>query len=221
MISILVVDDQAVVRTGLRTLLEAEPDLRVVAELDDGVGVVDAVREHAPDVVLMDVRMPRMDGIDATRALAAEGAAAKVCVLTTYGVDTYVFDALAAGAGGFLLKTDTPERIITTVRAVAAGEHALGADVTRALVDRYLAAPPASGEDQAAVQSLTSREREVLALVAEGLSNAEMADRLVVGEGTIKTHVARILMKLDLRDRTQAAIFAHRVGVTGRDVTGG
>jgi DNA-binding NarL/FixJ family response regulator len=216
MISILVVDDQAVVRTGLRTLLEAEPDLRVVAELDDGFGIVETVQQHAPDVVLMDVRMPRMNGIEATRALAEQGVAAKVCVLTTYGVDDYVFDALAAGAGGFLLKTDTPERIIATVRSVAAGENALGAEVTRALVERFVAAPSASGADREAVESLTAREREVLGLVAEGLSNAEIAGQLVVGEGTVKTHMARILMKLGLRDRTQAAIFAHRAGVAGR-----
>lgn len=209
-VRVLIVDDQAVVRTGLRTLLEAEPDLVVVGEAGDGADAVAQVHAHRPDVVLMDIRMPQMDGITATRALVKEGVPTQVCVLTTYGLDEYVFDALAAGASGFLLKTDSPERIVSTVRSIAAGEFALGAETTRDLVERLLRGgrPAADGADPAA--ALTPREREILLLIGEGLSNAEIARRLTVGEGTVKTHVARVLMKLGLRDRVQAAIFAHR-----------
>lgn len=213
MISVLLVDDQAVVRTGLTTLLEAEPDIDVVAEAGDGVAALPLIARFQPDVVLMDVRMPMMDGIETTKRLVASGASCRVCVLTTYGVDETVYDALAAGASGFLLKTDSPSRIVSTVRAVAAGEFSLGTDATAHLVDRYLrgARPPDGAADPLA--DLTIREREVFALVAEGLSNAEIAGRLFVGEGTIKTHVARILMKLGLRDRLQVVVFAHRSGL--------
>jgi DNA-binding NarL/FixJ family response regulator len=213
MIRILLVDDQAIVRTGLRTLLEVEPDLEVVGEAGEGRSAVRRVAELAPDVVLMDIRMPDMDGIEATRAIVRTGSSTRVCVLTTYNVDEYVFDALAAGASGFLLKTDTPERIVATVRAVAEGQFALGADATATLVARYLrgARPSTDGPDPLA--ALTPREREVFTLVARGLTNAEIAGLLFVGEGTVKTHVARILYKLGLRDRLQVVVFAHRNGL--------
>jgi DNA-binding NarL/FixJ family response regulator len=215
MIRILLVDDQAIVRTGLRTLLEVEPDLEVVGEAGEGRSAVRRVAELVPDVVLMDIRMPDMDGIEATTAIVSAGSPTRVCVLTTYNVDEYVFDALAAGASGFLLKTDTPERIVATVRAVAEGEFALGADATATLVARYLrgARPPTDGQDPLA--ALTPREREVFTLVARGLTNAEIAGLLFVGEGTVKTHVARILYKLGLRDRLQVVVFAHGSGLAG------
>jgi DNA-binding NarL/FixJ family response regulator len=213
MIRVLLADDQAVVRTGLTTMLSAEPDIEVVGEVDDGSAVARAVEELSPDLVLMDIRMPTMDGIEATAALVRSGSNVRVCVLTTYGLDEHVYDALAAGASGFLVKTDSPERIVSTIRAIASGEFALGTETTRVLVERYLTGSRPEREDPLA--SLTPREREVFALVADGLSNGEIADALVVGEGTVKTHVARILMKLGLRDRVQVVVFAHRHGLSG------
>lgn len=215
MIGLLLVDDQAIVRTGLRTLLEVESDLEVVGEAAEGRTAVRLAAELAPDVVLMDIRMPDMDGIEATEAIMRAGSPARVCVLTTYNVDEYVFDALAAGASGFLLKTDAPERIIATVRAVAEGEFALGPDATAILVARYVrgARPSTDGRDP--LGALTPREREVFTLVARGLTNAEISGRLFVGEGTVKTHVARILYKLGLRDRLQVVVFAHGKGLVG------
>lgn len=211
-VRVLVADDQSVVRAGLRTLLAAEPGIAVVGEVDDGASVPGAVAELDPDVVLMDVRMPRVDGIEATTRLVRSGARARVCVLTTYAVDDYVYGALAAGASGFLLKTDTPERIVATVRAVAVGEFALGTETTRHLVGRYLDAGPRTPAP-AALATLTAREREVFDLVATGLTNAEVAERLGVGEGTVKTHVAHVLMKLALRDRVQVVVYAHEHGL--------
>jgi len=164
----------------------------------------------------MDIRMPDMDGIAATQEILRTGSATRVCILTTYNVDEYVFDALAAGASGFLLKTDSPERMVTTIRAVAEGEFCLGAEATATLVARYVqgARPSSGGPDPLA--ALTPREREVFRLVARGMSNAEIARNLVVGEGTVKTHVARILYKLALRDRVQVAVFAHSRGLLGK-----
>jgi DNA-binding NarL/FixJ family response regulator len=208
-VRVLVADDQSVVRAGLRTLLDAEPGLSVVGEVDDGAAVPGAVALHDPDVVLMDVRMPHVDGIEATARLRRSGARARVCVLTTYAVDDYVYGALAAGASGFLLKTDTPERIAATVRAVAAGEFALGTETTRHLVARYLDQGPRTPPPPA-LATLTTREREVFDLVAQGLPNAEVARRLGIGEGTAKTHVAHVLLKLGLRDRVQVVVFAHQ-----------
>lgn len=213
MIRIVLVDDQAVVRAGLRTLLEVEADLQVVGEAADGHGAVDTTRRLDPDVVIMDVRMPGLDGIAATASIVGSGLHAKVCVLTTYALDEYLFDALTAGASGFLLKTDTSERIIATVRAVAAGEFALGTRTTARLVERYTRGPRPLSTAADPLAALTAREREVFTLLAEGLSNAEIAERLVVGEGTAKTHVAHILLKLGLRDRVQAVVMAHRNGL--------
>ena len=215
MIRLLLVDDQAIVRSGLRTMLEVEPDLKVVGEAADGRAAMRAVKDIDPDVVLMDIRMPDMDGIAATQAILRDGSRARVCIVTTYNVDEYVFDALAAGASGFLLKTDAPERMVATIRAVAEGEFALGAEATATLVARYVhgARPSTSGRDRLA--ALTPREREVFTLVARGLTNAEIAGSLVVGEGTVKTHVARILAKLGLRDRLHVVVFAHSRGLVG------
>jgi len=227
MIRVLLVDDQAIVRAGLRTLLGVEPDIDIVGEAASGREAVAATARVHPDVVLMDVRMPDMDGIEATRRIMLAGSPARVCVLTTYSVDDHVFDALAAGASGFLLKTDTPERILATIRAVAEGQFSLGAQATAALVARSLAAAPVARPAAPVARpaapvarpaagllaDLTPREKEVFGLIAAGLSNAEIAHRLVVGEGTVKTHVARILTKLGLRDRIQVVVFAHRNGL--------
>lgn len=213
MIRLVLADDQAIVRTGLRTLLGAEPDIVIVGEAADGSEALDLLDETHPDVLLLDIRMPGMDGIATTSAAIRAGSSARICILTTYGIDEYVYDALAAGASGFLLKTDSPDRIVSTIRAIASGEFALGPHTTRQLVTRYLRGTRPSSDTPDQLAALTGRERQVFTLVAEGLSNAEIAQRLFVGEGTVKTHVARILMKLDLRDRVQVVVFAHRHGL--------
>lgn len=210
-VRIVIADDQAVVRTGLRLILEVQPDLQVVGEAADGAEAVDLVRAVAPDVALVDIRMPVVDGIQATRAIVERGGPTRVLILTTYGLEQYVYDALRAGASGFLLKTDSPDRLVDGVRCVAAGESMLAPEITRHLIEQYLArAAPATG-DEAAV--FTERELEVLRLVAAGLSNAEIARRLYLGEGTVKTHVAHILAKAGLRDRTQAVVYAYEHGI--------
>jgi DNA-binding NarL/FixJ family response regulator len=212
-IRVMLVDDQAIVRTGLRTLLGAESDLEVVGEAADGRRALALLDEARPDVILMDIRMPDMDGIAATTEIVRRQSPARICILTTYGVDEYVYDSLAAGASGFLLKTDSPERIVTTIRAIAAGEFALGTETTHRLMERYLRGTRPKSDAADVLEALTSRERDVFALVAQGLTNAEIAAHLFVGEGTVKTHVARILMKLRLRDRVQVVVFAHRNGI--------
>jgi DNA-binding NarL/FixJ family response regulator len=218
MIRVLIADDQPVVRAGLEMILEAQDEFEVAGQAADGDAAVGLVRSLAPDVVLMDIRMPIVDGIEATRLITAARLPTRVLILTTYGLDEYVYDALHAGAAGFLLKTDPPDRLVEAVRVVAAGDALLAPEITRRLIDRFVAAkPPAPASPE--LETLTVREREVLELLARGLTNAEIANELVVSDGTVKTHVARILAKLDLRDRTQAVIYAyeHAVVAPGRD----
>jgi DNA-binding NarL/FixJ family response regulator len=209
---VLVVDDQALVRAGFRMILEAEPDLEVVGEAADGVEAVAAVQRHRPDVVLMDVRMPNLDGIAATRQILAGDTATKVLMLTTFDLDEYVYEALRAGASGFLLKDVPPERLVEGIRAVASGETLLAPSVTRRLIEAFVGRQPARALPRG-IEELTAREREVLELMARGLSNAEIAETLVVSETTVKTHVARVLGKLELRDRVQAVVFAYECGL--------
>jgi len=212
-IKVLIVDDQALIRAGFRMILDAQPDLEVVGEAADGSTAIDAVRTLRPDVVLMDVRMPGVDGIEATRRLTEAGAAGKIVILTTYDLDEYVFDALAAGASGFLLKHVPPEELVRGVRVAASGEALLAPSITKRLIEEFArqrAPVRASGTD---LQTLTDREREVLTLLGRGLSNPEIARELKVGEATVKTHVAHVLDKLELRDRVQAVIFAYEIGL--------
>lgn len=213
MTRVLVVDDQEIVRAGLRTILESAGDLDVVAEAADGRAAIAAARDCDPDVVLMDIRMPVLDGIAATREMTQSNLRCGVLVLTTYGMDDNVEQALRAGALGFVTKSSDPDQLIAAVRQVARGGPVLGPDVTRQLIQRMLA-QPSRREPPASFGSLTQREVEVLELVAEGLSNSEIADELVVSEATIKTHVSRLLAKLGLRDRVQAVVFAHDHGIS-------
>jgi DNA-binding NarL/FixJ family response regulator len=212
-IRVLVVDDQALVRAGFRMILEAQADIEVVGEAGDGLQAAEVAGRLAPDVVLMDIRMPRLDGIEATRRLAG---ATRVVILTTYDLDEYVFDALEAGASGFLPKHAPPEDLVQAVRVVAGGEALLAPSVTRRLIEEFARRPVPAAHAPAELGSLTEREREVLALVARGLTNAEIAARLHVGEATVKTHVAHLLDKLGLRDRVQAVILAYEVGLVTR-----
>ena len=211
-VRIVVVDDEALVRAGFRMMLDAQPDIEVVGEAGDGRQAVEVARRLAPDVVLMDIRMPGLDGIDATRLLANS---TRVVILTTYDLDQYVFEALAAGASGFLLKHVLPEDLVQAVRVVAAGEALLAPSVTRRLIEEFARrpAPALSGPAPPELGSLTEREREVLVLLARGLTNAEIARRLHVGDATVKTHVAHVLDKLDVRDRVQAVILAYELGL--------
>jgi DNA-binding NarL/FixJ family response regulator len=214
MTTVLIADDQALVRVGLRKILEAEPDLTVVGEAEDGHDAAFEARRLSPHVVLMDIRMPVLDGIEATRRMVSNSPTTRVLVLTTFGLDTYVYEALHAGASGFMLKDAPPEEIVAAVRLVANGEALLAPAVTRTVIEEFVRReqpPPTSSP--AAVQELTPREREVLDLLAQGLSNPEICVRLVISEATTKTHVARILQKLDLRDRVQAVIYAYETGL--------
>ncbi|MFF7970745.1 response regulator [Streptomyces sp. NPDC007905] len=211
-IRVLIADDQMMVREGFSVLLNAMPDIEVVGEAVNGREAVERVRELAPDVVLMDIRMPELNGIEATREIVAADAAAKVLVLTTFDLDEYVYQALRAGASGFLLKDASARQLADGVRVVASGEALLAPSVTKRLItefSRLSESPRMMPSARAAYGELTERETEVLVLIAQGLSNAEIAERLVVAESTIKTHVSRILVKLGLRDRTQAAVFAY------------
>ena len=206
MIRVVVVDDQQIVREGFGALLNTQPDIEVVGTAADGAEALRVCAAHAPDVVLMDVRMPVMDGIEATRQLDA-----KVLVLTTFDLDEYVYDALTAGASGFLLKDVPAEKLFDAVRVIAAGEALLAPSITRRLIDEFARQRPRP--KPSSLGDLTPRETEVLRLIAEGLSNAEIAARLVVSDETVKTHVSRVLFKLGLRDRTQAVITAYESGL--------
>jgi DNA-binding NarL/FixJ family response regulator len=212
-IRIVIVDDQAMVRSGLRSLLEDEPDLNVVGEAADGESGLALVRHHHPDVVLMDVRMPVLDGIAATSRISAEGLRARVLVLTTFDLDEYVFKALRAGASGLLLKDATAEQLVAAVRTVAAGDALLDPAVTRRVIDAYVATAPVEPASDPTLRDLTARELEVLRLIALGRSNREIAAALFVGEATAKTHVSNVLGKLGLRDRVQAVIRAYESGL--------
>jgi len=225
-IRVLIADDQALVRAGIRMLVETQPDLEVVGEAEDGIAAVSEAARSRPDVVLMDVRMPRMDGIEAARRIVALGPdPARVVMLTTFDLDEYVFDALSFGATGFLLKHARPEELLFGIRAAADG-HALVAPVlTRRLIERFARSRPRAAPE---LSRLTEREREVLILLVRGLSNAEIAGRLFVGESTVKTHVARVFTKLGLRDRAQAVIYGYETGLVtpgghadGGDLGGG
>jgi DNA-binding NarL/FixJ family response regulator len=213
-IRVAVVDDQDVVRAGFAALLETQPDLEVAGVARDGAEAVVLCRDQRPDVVLMDVRMPHMDGIEATRRIVDEiGAATRVLVLTTFDLDEYVYDALGAGASGFLLKDAAAEALFDAVRVVAAGDALLSPRVTRRLIGEFARLRPNLPVPPTALRELTPRETEVLRHVAEGLSNAEIAERLVVAEETVKTHVSHVLMKLNLRDRAQAVVVAYESGL--------
>jgi DNA-binding NarL/FixJ family response regulator len=214
MTDVLIVDDQALVRVGLRKILESEPDTLVVGEAADGDDAVDQARRLAPDVVLMDIRMPVLDGIEATRRIVLARPETRVLILTTFGLDGYVYDALRAGASGFMLKDAPPEEIAAAVRIVAKGDALLAPAVTRAVVEEFARQRPATPSPPPRVlEDLTPREREVLDLVVRGLSNPEICARLVISEATAKTHVARILQKLGLRDRVQVVIYAYESGL--------
>jgi DNA-binding NarL/FixJ family response regulator len=216
-VRIIVADDHQVVRAGFAALLDTQSDFVVVGTASDGNAAVRTSHELHPDVILMDVRMPGMDGIEATRQLAGPAATGphipRVLILTTFDLDEYVYDALCAGASGFLLKDVTAERLFDAVRVIAAGEALLAPSITRRLISEFAQLRPAASQAPAALESLTPRETQVLRLIAEGLSNPEIAARLVVSEETVKTHVSRVLAKLNLRDRTQAVITAYESGL--------
>jgi DNA-binding NarL/FixJ family response regulator len=214
MIRVALVDDQAMVRAGFRMILETEPDITVVGEAGDGREAVDLVARSRPDVVLMDVRMPHMDGIEATSQIVASGGSARVLMLTTFDLDDYVYSALRAGASGFLLKDAPAEQLVGAVRIIADGDALLAPSVTRLLIDEVSRRPTVDAATVApGLADLTERELEVLKLIARGLSNAEIARILFLGEATVKTHVGRVLTKLGLRDRVQAVVVAYESGL--------
>ena len=210
---VVIVDDQSLVRAGFRMILESEDGIEVVAEASDGEEAVRAARRARPDVVLMDIRMPGLDGLEATRRILGDGATCRVIMLTTFDPDEYVYAALRAGASGFLLKDVSPEQLIASVRMVAAGDALLAPSITRRLIERFVRRDAAAGVAPRELSSLTAREREVLTLMARGLNNSELVGQLHLSEATVKTHVARILSKLDLRDRVQAVVLAYETGL--------
>jgi DNA-binding NarL/FixJ family response regulator len=211
---VLIADDQALVRAGFRMILESHEDIEIVGEAEDGSQAVTLARELAPDVVLMDIRMPGLDGLEATRQLLLDGPnGTHVLVLTTFDADEYVYAALKAGAAGFLLKSAPPARLVEAVRLVASGEALLAPTITRRLIEDYVRRPPPGARSPKELERLTDRELEVLKLIARGLANAEIAATLVVSEATVKTHVNRVLSKLDLRDRVQAVVLAYETGL--------
>ena len=212
MIRIVIADDQELVRTGFRVILSAEPDMDVVGEARDGRDAIDKVAVLRPDVVVMDIRMPNLDGIEATRRITAVSGGSRVLILTTFDLDEYVYEALRAGAGGFLLKDAGADELLHAVRVVAAGDALLSPTITRRLIQDFTSRPPLRPQP-AALSELTPRELEVLRFVAAGRSNTDIARELIVGEATVKTHVARIFSKLDLHDRAQAVILAYETGL--------
>jgi len=213
LIRVAIVDDQAMVRAGFKMIVQSQPDLQVAGEAADGQEAIDIVRKERPDVVLMDIRMPRIDGIQATREIANS---TRVVILTTFELDEYVFDALAAGASAFLLKAAPPEDLIKAIRVVAGGDALLAPSVTKRLIEEFARRPEPAARKSKQLDLLTDREREVLVEVARGLTNAEIAQRLHVSEATVKTHVAHLLDKLELRDRVQAVILAYETGLVGQ-----
>ncbi|GAA3468947.1 response regulator transcription factor [Nonomuraea roseola] len=219
-IRVLLVDDQPLLRTGFRLILEAEPDIAVVGQAGDGKGALEQARALMPDVILMDIRMPGVDGIEATRRIVREAAAGahvpKVLVLTTFDLDEYIVEALRSGASGFLLKDVPPDELVQAIRVVAAGDAIVAPSVTRRLLDRFAAKLPSAYQQTtpARLDRLTERELEVLKLIAKGMSNAEIAAKLVVSETTVKTHVGNVLTKLGLRDRVQAVVLAYESGLS-------
>jgi DNA-binding NarL/FixJ family response regulator len=217
-VRVLIADDQALVRSGFRLILESA-GLDVAGEAADGSAAVAAVLEHQPDVVLMDIRMPVMDGLEATRRIVAAGSDVRVLMLTTFDLDRYVYGALAAGASGFLLKDVSPEHLVAAVQLVRSGDALLAPSITRRLVERFAPRVP-SGDRAADLSALTPRELEVLTLIGRGLSNGELAATLTLSEATVKTHVARILAKLSLRDRVQAVVLAYETGLVSPGSTG-
>jgi DNA-binding NarL/FixJ family response regulator len=212
-IDVLIADDQALVRAGFRMVLEADENLRVVAEANDGAQAVEAARRTHPDIVLMDIRMPVMDGLEATRRIVAGNDSPHVLMLTTFDLDEYVFDALVAGASGFLLKDVAPEDLLAGIHIISRGDSLLSPSVTRRLIASFVRDHPRQPPRRPGLEELTPRELEILQLIARGLSNAEIAERLVVSNTTVKTHVARVLDKLGLRDRVQAVVLAYETGV--------
>jgi DNA-binding NarL/FixJ family response regulator len=213
MIRVLIADDQALVRSGFRLILEAQKDIEVVGEADDGREAIELARGLRPDVVLMDIRMPALDGLEATRRLLADGEAPRVLMLTTFGEDEYVYDAMKAGASGFLLKDIRPEQLAEAVRIVAAGDALLSPAITRRLIEEFVRRPPPGSSPPAELSQLTERELEVLKLIARGLSNAEIASTLYLSEATVKTHITHVLTKLNLRNRVQAVVLAYESGL--------
>jgi DNA-binding NarL/FixJ family response regulator len=218
-IRVLVADDQAMVRAGLRLLLSGEPDIEVVADASNGLEAVDKAARFDPTVVLMDIRMPELDGLEATRRILAANDAARILILTTFDLDEYVYDALSAGASGFLLKDDPPEQVLAAIRTVAGGEALLSPAVTKRVIEQFArvrrrAAPRA-------VDELTERELDVFRLIARGLSNAEIGEELYISDTTVKTHITHILQKLDLRDRVQAVVLAYETGLFEADARPG
>ncbi len=212
-VRVLIADDQALVRSGFRMILEARDDLEVVGEAENGAQALELAREQEPDVVLMDVRMPVLDGVEATRRLLEAGSSARVIILTTFDLDEYVFEALRAGASGFLLKDVEPTQLVEAIRIVASGEALLAPSITRRLLVRFASLDVNERKPPPGLDSLTPRELEILRLVAGGLSNAEIAAELVLSETTVKTHVSSVLRKLNLRDRVQAVVLAYEAGL--------
>ena len=212
-IRVLICDDQALVRAGFRAILEVQPDVEVVGEAENGAEAVALAERRAPDVILMDIRMPVLDGVEATRRLVRNGSPARILVLTTFDLDEYVHAAIRAGASGFLLKDVTPAKLLEAIRVVAAGDALLAPSVTRRLLERFASTLPQRDHSGVALAELTARETEVLRLLAGGLSNAEIAASLVLSEATVKTHISSLLRKLGLRDRVQAVILAYETGL--------